>query len=80
MGRRKSGRYMDFSFEVLKTDPSGARLGRLTTPHGVIETPVFMPVGTAATVKALTQEALEELSRRSFSPTPIICICGQDTS
>jgi queuine tRNA-ribosyltransferase len=52
---------MDFSFEVLKTDPSGARLGRLTTPHGVIETPVFMPVGTAATVKALTQEALEEL-------------------
>jgi queuine tRNA-ribosyltransferase len=52
---------MDFSFEVWKTDPSGARLGRLTTPHGVIETPVFMPVGTAATVKALTQEALEEL-------------------
>ena len=52
---------MDFSFEVLKTDQSGARLGRLTTPHGVIETPVFMPVGTAATVKALTQEALEEL-------------------
>jgi queuine tRNA-ribosyltransferase len=52
---------MDFSFEVLKTDPSGARLGRLTTPHGVIETPVFMPVGTAASVKALTQDALEEL-------------------
>jgi queuine tRNA-ribosyltransferase len=52
---------MDFSFEVLKTDPSGARLGRLTTPHGVIETPAFMPVGTAATVKALTQDALEEL-------------------
>jgi len=52
---------MDFSFEVLKTDPSGARLGRLTTPHGVIETPAFMPVGTAASVKALTQNALEEL-------------------
>jgi queuine tRNA-ribosyltransferase len=52
---------MDFSFEVLKTDPSGARLGRLTTPHGVIETPAFMPVGTAASVKALTQDALEEL-------------------
>jgi len=33
----------------------------LCTPHGLIETPVFMPVGTAATVKALTQEALEEL-------------------
>jgi queuine tRNA-ribosyltransferase len=52
---------MDFSFEVLKSDPTGARLGRLTTPHSVIDTPVFMPVGTAATVKALTQDALEEL-------------------
>jgi queuine tRNA-ribosyltransferase len=52
---------MSFRFEVLKTDPSGARLGRLTTAHGVIETPVFMPVGTAGTVKAITQEALEEL-------------------
>src|ERR1700689_3855500 len=53
---------MDFHFEILKTDPSGARLGRLTTPHGVIETPAFMPVGTAGTVKGLTQEALEELN------------------
>jgi queuine tRNA-ribosyltransferase len=52
---------MAFRFEVLKTDPSGARLGRLTTPHGVIHTPAFMPVGTAATVKGLTQQALEEL-------------------
>jgi queuine tRNA-ribosyltransferase len=53
---------MAFRFEVLKTDPSGARLGRLTTPHGVVETPAFMPVGTAGTVKAMTQQALEELS------------------
>jgi len=52
---------VNFSFEVLQTDPTGARRGRLTTPHGVIDTPVFMPVGTAATVKALTQDALEEL-------------------
>ena len=52
---------MAFRFEVLKTDPSGARLGRLTTPHGVIDTPAFMPVGTAATVKGLTHETLEEL-------------------
>ncbi len=52
---------MAFVFEVLKTDPSGARLGRLTTPHGVIDTPVFMPVGTAASVKGLTQQTLEEL-------------------
>ena len=52
---------MPFSFEVLKTDPSGVRLGRLTTPHGVIETPAFMPVGTAGTVKGITQQTLEEL-------------------
>ena len=52
---------MNFSFEVFESDPTGARRGRLTTPHGTIETPVFMPVGTAGTVKALTQDALEEL-------------------
>ncbi len=52
---------MAFKFEVLATDPSGARLGRLTTPHGTIETPAFMPVGTAATVKGQTQRDLEDL-------------------
>jgi queuine tRNA-ribosyltransferase len=52
---------VNFSFEVAKTDPAGARRGRLTTPHGTVETPVFLPVGTQASVKALTQEALEEL-------------------
>jgi queuine tRNA-ribosyltransferase len=52
---------MSFSFEVAKTDSLGARRGRLTTPHGTIETPFFLPVGTQASVKALTQEALEEL-------------------
>jgi len=50
-----------FSFEVLKFDPTRARRGRLTTPHGVVQTPFFLPVGTQASVKALTQEALEEL-------------------
>jgi queuine tRNA-ribosyltransferase len=50
---------MGFRFELLTADPSGARLGRLTTPHGLIDTPAFMPVGTAATVKAQTQEDLE---------------------
>ena len=52
---------MNLSFEVLKTESSGARRGRLTTPHGVVQTPFFLPVGTQASVKALTQEALEEL-------------------
>jgi queuine tRNA-ribosyltransferase len=49
-------------FEVLRQVEGGqARLGRMTTAHGVIETPVFMPVGTQGTVKALTQEMLEAL-------------------
>jgi queuine tRNA-ribosyltransferase len=52
---------MSFSFEINKTDPTGARRGLLTTPHGSVETPFFMPVGTQASVKALTQEALEDL-------------------
>jgi len=52
---------VSFSFEVLKSEPTGARRGRLSTPHGVVQTPFFLPVGTQASVKALTQEALEEL-------------------
>ena len=52
---------MSFAFEILHTDPSGARLGRLTTPHGTIDTPCFMPIGTAATVKGITQDVLESL-------------------
>src|SRR5438132_10496696 len=52
---------MNFSFEVLKTDPTGARRGRLTTPHGSIKTPFFLPVGTQAAGKGLRNEALEEL-------------------
>jgi queuine tRNA-ribosyltransferase len=50
-------------FELLKTDPqSRARRGRLTTAHGVIETPVFMPVGTQASVKALDNRELLEMN------------------
>jgi len=51
-----------FSFEIIATDPeTRARAGRIHTPHGTIDTPVFMPVGTLGTVKGLTQEMLEEL-------------------
>ncbi len=50
------------TFELIKTDPkTRARRGRLHTPHGTVETPVFMPVGTAATVKAMRPEQVEEL-------------------
>jgi queuine tRNA-ribosyltransferase len=49
-----------FHFSISRTDQR-ARRGRLTTPHGAVETPFFMPVGTQATVKGLRNEALEEL-------------------
>src|SRR3970040_952328 len=52
---------MTFSFTLLKKDPSGARRGRLITPRGTVETPVFMPVGTKATVKAMTPEELTSI-------------------
>ncbi|MBQ8754827.1 MAG: tRNA guanosine(34) transglycosylase Tgt [Lentisphaeria bacterium] len=49
-------------FETLKTDPNScARRGRFATRRGIIETPVFMPVGTRATVKAMSPAELEEL-------------------
>ena len=49
------------SFSLHHTDPhSQARAGALTTDHGVIQTPIFMPVGTQATVKALTQDQIEK--------------------
>jgi queuine tRNA-ribosyltransferase len=52
---------MAFSFEVDRTAEGGGRRGRLVLPHGVVETPVFMPVGTAASVKAVPQSLLEEI-------------------
>ena len=50
---------MAFAFKLLQTDfQSQARLGQLHTPHGLIDTPVFMPVGTQATVKTLRTDDL----------------------
>ena len=47
-------------YELIKKDAkTGARRGRIHTPHGIIETPVFMPVGTCGTVKAMTPEELK---------------------
>jgi queuine tRNA-ribosyltransferase len=51
---------MPLTFQLEGLDPSGgARAGRITTDHGIIETPIFMPVGTAGTVKAITQQDLK---------------------
>lgn len=50
------------TYELIKIDAkTGARRGRIHTPHGDIETPVFMPVGTQATVKAMTPEELKDM-------------------
>ena len=51
---------MSISFQIDATS-GAARAGRLTTPHGVVATPVFMPVGTVASVKGVSQDILEEL-------------------
>jgi queuine tRNA-ribosyltransferase len=54
-----------FSFEVVRVCPhTGARAGILRTPHSVIETPVFMPVGTQATVKTMSQQELSDYDAR----------------
>jgi queuine tRNA-ribosyltransferase len=50
-------------FEIIARD-GAARLGRLSTAHGVVDTPVFMPVGTAATVKAMTPEGVAATGAR----------------
>ena len=51
-----------FSFELQKVDPeTGARAGVFHTPHGDIETPVYMPVGTQATVKGMLPRDLKEI-------------------
>lgn len=53
---------MAVTYEHIKTcKQSGARLGRVHTPHGVIDTPAFMPVGTQATVKTMSPEELKEM-------------------
>ena len=53
---------MAVEFKLIKeSSDSMARLGELKTPHGIVETPVFMPVGTRATVKAMTPEELKDL-------------------
>ena len=65
-----------FSYELVHTcAQSGARLGVLHTPHGDIQTPIYMPVGTAACVKAMTSREMEEIrhadsAQQYLSPAP----------
>lgn len=51
-----------FEFKIIKNCPqTKARVGKFKTPHGIIETPVFMPVGTLASVKTVSQEELKKI-------------------
>ena len=62
---KEKGEFMSFEFEVLKKDDrTKARVGVLKTPHGDIPTPIFMPVGTRATVKTLSNNELLDLNTK----------------
>ena len=53
---------MSLSFEILKTSQGGGRRAQLSLPYGAVQTPVFMPVGTAASVKTVEQGVLETIA------------------
>ena len=56
---------MAIKYELIhECKQSGARYGKLHTPHGTFETPVFMPVGTLATVKTLSPEELDQMGAK----------------
>ena len=56
---------MTLEFSILKEDKTcRARLGLLQTTHGIVETPIFMPVATQATVKTMTPEEVRQVGGR----------------
>jgi queuine tRNA-ribosyltransferase len=68
-----------FDFQITSSPVTGtyARTGIFSTPHGEIETPVFMPVGTKATVKTFTPEELKTLGAEIILVIPTIYFLGQ---
>jgi len=67
-------------FQLQQTDTnSKARAGKIRTDHGEILTPIFMPVGTAGSVKAVTQQQLlNDVKHKLFWETPIIYFCDRE--
>src|SRR5438309_258327 len=63
---------MGLGFEVLRETAAGGRRGRMSLPHGTVQTPVFMPVGTAATVKTVQQETLEHIGSEGLGAQIIL--------
>ena len=70
---------MSLAFNLLNTTDSGGRRAQMHLPHQTVETPVFMPVGTAGTVKAVPQDMLESLGAQIISAIPIISIFAPAT-
>ena len=76
---------MTFGFHVVKKAGDRARVGTISTPHGEIRTPAFIPVGTKATVKAVLPEAMADLGAQALLcnayhlwPMPSLDrLCGQ---
>ena len=76
-----------FTFDLIAEDPTThARAGVLHTPHGDIETPIFMPVGTKANVKGIPTETVKQLGAqivlarsapRWSCPTPTTSMCAR---
>ena len=61
--QKKEEKKKEFWYELLhECKQSGARRGVIHTPHGDIQTPIFMPVGTLATVKSMTEDELKEIN------------------
>jgi queuine tRNA-ribosyltransferase len=71
---------MSFRFELLHGEAAGPRRGRLHLTHGPVETPVFMPVGTQATVKTLTPEELNSLGAGIILSNTYSSICDPGMS
>jgi queuine tRNA-ribosyltransferase len=63
---------MGLTFDVSEGAPTGGRRAALNLPHGTVETPVFMPVGTAATVKTVQQDTLEHIGRNGTGAAIIL--------
>ena len=69
-----------FRFEIIKqSSKSQARVGKIYTPHGIVNTPAFVPVGTNATLKAVTHQQAEQIGvELMFSNTYHIVHPGAD--
>jgi len=63
---------MGLTFEIMATAARGGRRAALHLPHGTVQTPVFMPVGTAATVKTVQQETLEQIGSEGLGAQIIL--------